>query len=448
MQRIITSLGIYKRYVRPTGPRYLSSRREQTNFRPSSGKIGTSLFAGALLYSLFQGDSAECHGYGDDHGSDKLRVRLEKLEKQVEKLTSVLEDQHDVKQTSGQGKAIFSWDKNLTDCFPKDAKRFEKDMHGGFNEDVETGIVYTGVPGYGLCAISPDLKEWKTIGTDSRLKSNIHGIVVFKHKGETNIALAQNDDQRVLIVSLKGDILQQLDSPKGGEFNFDEANAYYSEKNIKVIPWENPNVPSFACTDVTYLDNQLYVVTGYCPGDFVLTAHEEDGVWKWGPTAWGGKGTTPGKFNTAHGIFAFDDHIFVANREAHQVLEFTKTGQLVRCLPDIPESARICNVARTDDYFVMNALEPIQHTPAKTAAIYAHTGERLLSTIEPGDLGIPVLKHLHHVWPHYVTDDDGERTLYLLIHGWSRGKFAVLRHEPNGIPSQPSGWDFNTGTPL
>ena len=35
-----------------------------------------------------------------------------------------------------------------------------------------------------------------------------------------------------------------------------------------------------------------------------------------GPTAWGGKGDAPGKFNTAHGVFAWDDHIYVANREA------------------------------------------------------------------------------------------------------------------------------------
>ena len=63
----------------------------------------------------------------------------------------------------------------------------------------------------------------------------------------------------------------------------------------------------------------------------------------------------------------------------------------------------MCNVARADDYFVMNALEPIQHTPAKTAPIFAHSGERLLSIVEPGELGIPVLKHLHHTWPHYVT---------------------------------------------
>ena len=95
----------------------------------------------------------------------------------------------------------------------------------------------------------------------------------------------------------------------------------------------------------------------------------------------------------------------------------------------------------------MNALEPIRHTPAKTAPIYAHSGERLLSVIEPGDLGIPVLKHLHHTWPHYVTTPGGGRQLYLLVHGWSAGKFAVLKHEPEGTPSEPNGWK-RTAEPL
>ena len=436
---------------------YIASKStgEQASSRIRHGGLGTPLFAAALLYNIFQEDNQDtvssalkCHGFHAHNEDEELRRRLAKLENQVEKLASVLKTQHNVQQTTGQGEAIFSWDKRLTDSFPDDARKFEKDMHGGFNEDPETGIVYTGIPGYGLCAISPDLQKWTLIGSDPRLKGNIHGIVVFKHKGKPKIALAQNDDQRVLIVSMDGNVEQQLDAPKGGEFNFDEANAYYSEKIIKQIPWVEPKKSSFACTDVTYLDGKLYVVTGYCDGDFVLTAHEQDGKWTWGPTAWGGKGNTAGKFNCAHGIFAFDDHIFVANREAHQVLEFTKNGRLVRCLPDIPDSARICNVARTDDYFVMNALEPIRETPTKTAAIFAHSGERLLSTIEPGDLGIPILKHLHHVWPHYITDENGERTLYLLIQGWSRGKFAVLRHEPEGIPSEPSGWNMNTGTPL
>ena len=98
----------------------------------------------------------------------------------------------------------------------------------------------------------------------------------------------------------------------------------------------------------------------------------------------------------------------------------------------------------------------------------SHSGERLLSTVEPGDLGIPVLKHLHHVWPHYVKDDtstttaaassgggdsDGggsgdaiiESTLYPLVQGWSAGKLAVLKHEPNGTPSLVKGWDLSPG---
>ena len=40
----------------------------------------------------------------------------------------------------------------------------------------------------------------------------------------------------------------------------------------------------------------------------------------------GGKGDGAGQFQTAHGVFAHDGHIFVANREAHQVLEFTPEG--------------------------------------------------------------------------------------------------------------------------
>mmetsp|Transcript_36374 Transcript_36374/g.72396 ORF Transcript_36374/g.72396 Transcript_36374/m.72396 type:complete len:141 (-) Transcript_36374:231-653(-) len=132
---------------------------------------------------------------------------------------------------------------------------------------------------------------------------------------------------------------------------------------------------------------------------------------------------------------------------SHQVVEFTPRGQFLRCLPDIPDGARICNVARSDQFFVMNALEPIRHTPARTAPIYAHDGEALVSTVEPGDLGIPVLKHIHHVWPHYVTSADGKRHLYLLVHGWSAGKFAVLKHEAGGEPSPPNGWN-RTSEPL
>jgi len=372
------------------------------------------------------------HVHANSNALAELESKVAALTAKVEALSS------DVQATTGEGKAVFSWDQELTAAFPADAKQFEHKLHGGFNEDADTGIVYTGIPGYGLCSISPDLKSWTKLGSDERLKGNIHGIVVFKHKGSTYIAVAQNEDSRVLVVGLDGNVLQELNMPSGGEFNFDSANAYYSNRPsrtyIKPFDFFSPNKPSFACTDVTYLDGKLYVVTGYCDGDFVLTASDDGaGKWQWGPTAWGGKGDAPGQFQTAHGVFAHDGHIFVANREAHQVIEFTKEGKLVSLMPDIPDKARICNVAYADDhqYFVMNALEPIQHQPHKTASIYAHSGEELLATIYPGSLGIPVLKHLHHVWPHYVQQADGSRRLHLLVSGWCNGKFAVLKHEPD-----------------
>ena len=49
--------------------------------------------------------------------------------------------------------------------------------------------------------------------------------------------------------------------------------------------------------------------------------------------------------------------------------------------------------------------------------IYCWAADKVISTVIPGDLGIPVLRHCHHVWPHYVQQADGTRQLYLLIHG-------------------------------
>ena len=77
------------------------------------------------------------------------------------------------KLVTGQGDFIFSWEENLTEAFPEDARPFEADMHGGFTEDPSSGTIYTGIPGYGLCSISSDLKVWRQIGTDDRLKDNI-----------------------------------------------------------------------------------------------------------------------------------------------------------------------------------------------------------------------------------------------------------------------------------
>jgi len=346
--------------------------------------------------------------------------------------------------TSGQGNAVFSFDAFLTDALPKAARPFEKAMHGGFHEDSSTGIVYTGMPGYGLCQISPDLKQWNKISNDPKLEGNIHGLVVFRHNDTTFIACAMNDDQSILICNLNGTVLQEITKPTGNEFAFQAANDYYTKyKDVESVSHDYDSLPdkvvqkyhvqsgTFSCTDVTYCrENQkLYVVTGYCPGDFVLTLEEHDGVWQWGSTAWGGKGDALGQFRTAHGIFAHEKYIYVANREAKEVLQFTIDGTMLQILQGIPDGSRVCNIshAKHHNYFLINPLAPI-HKNQSSAPIYAWTVEdQVISTIVPGDLGIPVLKHVHHVWPHYLPS--GELTL--MVHGWNKGKYAVLRHVPS-----------------
>ena len=319
------------------------------------------------------------------------------------------------KLVTGQGEFIFSFDQELTSAFPEDAHEFEPKMHGGFNEDPETGIVYTGIPGYGLCSISPDLKNWNIIGTDERLKDNIHGIVFFIHKGVKHLAVAQ-EGKRVLVLTLDGTIVSEILKPTGNEFKFAPANEFFSSKDS-----------NFGVTDVTYLKGTIYVAHGYSAGDFVMTIKEKKGVWSWGKLAWGGKGDNPGQFQTAHGVYAHDNHVLVANRAAGQVVKFTKKGKFVETFKDIPEGSLVCNVSYKTEHFFLNALSAIGEQ--KSAPIYVHTGEKLVSTIVPGDLEIPVLTNIHQVWPHFVEDNNGSKQLYLLVHGWNKGKFAVLKLE-------------------
>lgn len=321
-----------------------------------------------------------------------------------------------IKLTTGQGDYIFSWDEDLSNAFPEEARDFEQNMHGGFTEDPETGIVYTGIPGYGLCAISADLKSWQTIGTDERLKDNIHGIVFFIHKNKKHLAVAQ-DGKRVLVLDIDGQVISDLLKPSGDEFDFVPVNDYFKD------PGSN-----FGVTDLTYLEGLLYVTHGYSKGDFVLTIEERDGSWSWSKLAWGGKGNAPGQFQTAHGIYALDDHLLVANRALGQVVKFRKDGAFMGMLPGIPSGSLICNVAYSEGHYFFNALSPIGNQ--KSAPIYVHSGDHLASTLIPGDLEVPILTNIHQVWPHYINNN-GTKQLYLLIHGWNTGKYVVLKQEKN-----------------
>lgn len=363
-------------------------------------------FLGFSYTSMAQGTHADydhTHDYaGIAHNHEHGPIQSDQIARQAKLVT-------------GQGEFIFSFDQVLTDAFPKDAHEFEPGMHGGFNGDPETGIVYTGIPGYGLCSISPDLTKWDIIGTDERLKDNIHGIVFFIHKGVKHLAVAQ-EGKRVLVLTLDGTIVSEIVKPTGNEFKFAPANEFFTSEDS-----------NFGVTDVTYLKGTIYVAHGYSEGDFVMTIKEKNGVWSWGKLAWGGKGDNPGQFKTAHGIYAHDNHVLVANRAAGQIVKFTKKGKFVETFKDIPEGSLVCNISYKTEHFFLNALSAIGEQ--KSAPIYVHTGEKLVSTIVPGDLDIPILNNIHQVWPHFVETENGSKQLYLLVHGWNKGKFAVLRLE-------------------
>jgi hypothetical protein len=228
------------------------------------------------------------------------------------------------------------------------------------------------------------------------------------------LAVAQ-EGKRVLVLTLDGNIVSEIVKPTGNEFNFDLANEFYSSEKS-----------DFGVTDVTYLKGTIYVSHGYSAGDFVMTIKEKRGVWSWGKLAWGGKGDKPGQFRTAHGIYAHDNHILVANRGAGQIVKFTKKGKFVETFNDIPKSY-ICDISYKSEHYFMNALRPVGDQ--KSAPIYVHSGDELISTVIVGDLNIPVLINIHQVWPHLVETKDGSKQLYLLVHGWSKGKFAVLKLE-------------------
>ena len=92
---------------------------------------------------------------------------------------------------------------------------------------------------------------------------------------------------------------------------------------------------------------------------------------------------------------------------------------------EIPGSL-VCNLSYKSEYYFLNALQAIGNQ--KSAPIYVHTGSQLKSTIVPGDLEIPNLTNIHQVWPHIILLKTVQNNC-ILVHGWNKGKYAVLKLE-------------------
>ena len=143
-------------------------------------RLSRSVLARAAAVATGTASISLCHGHHpSDGGSNDVDAKIEALTERLSMLEAATAKRYGVSQTTGQNGAVFSWDERLTAKFPAECAKHEADLHGGFNEDPATGKVYTGVPGVGLYAISADLETWTRIGSDERLKENIHGFVWF-----------------------------------------------------------------------------------------------------------------------------------------------------------------------------------------------------------------------------------------------------------------------------
>ena len=83
----------------------------------------------------------------------------------------------------------------------------------------------------------------------------------------TQIAVAQNEHARILIVDLDGTVKQELGIPQGGEFDYDEANGYNDFDIISGPVFAHFSAPPHPLHDVCYVRLRAHadrVLIGAC----------------------------------------------------------------------------------------------------------------------------------------------------------------------------------------
>jgi hypothetical protein len=309
--------------------------------------------------------------------------------------------------TSGQGEWTFRWSEELS-ALPEGTKKFLPGAHGGFAIDRRgKGEVYFGLKGCGIIKMSPDLRTKEVVEVDPFVRSgNFHNTtVIYDDAGVPYLALPDDERQRVYVLTTAGKLVQVLSHPKG--------NAYYDG-------W-GPFVP----TDVEQAPNRdIYIVTGYSPGDFVVTADAFTGAWK--PLIFGGKGTEHGKFGTGHGITwnPVRETLDIADRPNSRIESYDLAGKYLRTSP-LPAGSLPCDVSFLDDWTLVGCLNgPGGATPAPVYVLDKDGG--VVSTIRPKeDFRLGLFDHVHNAAWHSAGEGK-DRKVYILCQAWSPGGFAVL----------------------
>jgi len=311
---------------------------------------------------------------------------------------------------SGQGKFVFVHNEDLRKV-PEKALSVEINLHGGFAVDKrpDKGSAYYGMPGQGLVRISPDLSEQVIIDIPDELRPlNFHSTKIGMFDGAACLFLPANDDAKVAILTLEGDVRHVFGRPEFAE---------YREEGVAFNP-----------TDTALLGDTLYVADGY--GANYITSADL------GKRAWSGifAGITEdpeeiGKYGTAHGFNLTPDSatFAVADRPHSRIQISSPTGQ-VSMVHKLPQGAWPCGIDFTNldgEWFAVvgSLLDPKEGRPAPIYIL--DSSYNVVSTIRPkDDLGIERANHIHNaVWHQH-----GGNT-YLLCQSWNPGYFFVLQLE-------------------
>lgn len=313
-------------------------------------------------------------------------------------------------RTSGQGEWVFRLHSGLS-RLPEGAGKFLRGAHGGFAVDRRgKGDVYFALKGCGIIRMSPDLTRKEIITLDPWLRQgNFHNTtVIYDGDGKPHLALPDNEKQRVYVTTMDGALVSVLSHPRG--------NPYYDS-------WR-PFVP----TDVEQApQGDIFVVTGYSPGDFVVSADPFQGTWR--SLIFGGKGREHGKFGTGHGITwnSRKKTLDISDRPHSRIESFGTDGKYRESV-SLPEGSLPCDIDFLEEYAVVGCLKgPGGKTPAP-AYILDREG-KVISTIRPkADLGLELFTHIHNVTWHTVGEGES-RKVYLLCQAWNPGGFAVLERD-------------------
>ena len=255
--------------------------------------------------------------------------------------------------------------------------------------------------------MSADLRRKEIVEVDRFVRQgNFHNTTIVYDGDETPyLALPDDEKERVYILTTKGELVHVLSHPRG--------NAYYDG-------WG-----SFKPTDVEQAPSRdVFIVTGYSPGDFVVSADPFSGAWR--PKIFGGKGTEHGKFGTGHGITwnPRTSTLDVSDRP-HSRIESYDVDGAYKSSVTLPAGSLPCDVDFLDDWMLVGCLQgPGGSVPAP---IYVVDGDgKVASTIKPKeDLGLELFTHVHNATWHAIGDGE-TRKVYVLAQAWNPGGFAVL----------------------